>query len=151
MKKTIREEIEKYNKEKGEGSKSESILPVNASPATPKGKKKSKARQTERRLSNLLEKIRSKNCIRGSAKSSSKKMKRLQAKYERFDPISKTYKLVRQKDGGGPRFIDVYAEDTILFNPATVGGGEVKSTNFEHKIFRKYFLSGWRRHHFQKC
>ena len=34
-------------------------------------------------------------------------MKKLQVKYERFDPISKTYKLVRQKDGGGPRFIDV--------------------------------------------
>ena len=36
LKKTIREEIEKYNKEKGEGSKSEGILPVNASSATPK-------------------------------------------------------------------------------------------------------------------
>ena len=32
LKKTIREEIEKYNKEKGEGSKSEGILPVNTSP-----------------------------------------------------------------------------------------------------------------------
>ena len=41
-------------------------------------------------------------------------MKKLQVKYERFDPISKTYKLVRQRDGGGPRFIDVYTEDTIL-------------------------------------
>ena len=115
LKKTIRKEIEKYNKEKGEGSKSEGILPVNASPATPKEKKKSKAPQTGRRLSNLLEKIRSNSCIRGSAKSSSKKMKKLQVKYERFDPLSKTYKLVRQKDGGGPRFTDVYAEYTILF------------------------------------
>ena len=42
-------------------------------------------------------------------------MKKFQVKYERFDPISKTYKLVRQKDGGGPGFIDVYTEDTILF------------------------------------
>ena len=42
-------------------------------------------------------------------------MKKLQVKYERFGPISKTYKLVWKKDGGGPRFIDVYAEDTILF------------------------------------
>ena len=32
-------------------------------------------------------------------------MKKLQVKYERFDPISKTYKLVRQKDGGGPRLV----------------------------------------------
>ena len=42
-------------------------------------------------------------------------MKKLPVKYERFDLISKTYKLVRQKDGGGPRFIDLYTEDTILF------------------------------------
>ena len=83
--------------------------------ATPKEKKKSKAPQTDKRLSNLLEKIRSKSCIRGSAKSSAKKIKKLQVKYERFDPISKTYKLDRQKDGGGPRFIDVYTDDTILF------------------------------------
>ena len=115
LKKTTREKIEKYNKEKREGSKSEGILPVNASPAAPIEKKKSKAPQTERRSSNLLEKIRSKSCIRGSAKSSSKKMKKLQVKYERFDPISKTYKLVRQKDRRGPRFIIVYAEDRILF------------------------------------
>ena len=68
----------------------EGILPVNTSPATPKEKKKSKAPQTERRLSKLLEKMRSKCCIRGSAKSSSKKMKKWQVKYERFDPKFKT-------------------------------------------------------------
>ena len=38
LKKTIREEIEKYNKEKGEGKKSEDILPENTSPANPKEK-----------------------------------------------------------------------------------------------------------------
>ena len=43
-------------------------------------------------------------------------MKKLLVKYGRFDPISKTYKLVPQKDGGRPRFIDLYTEDTILFN-----------------------------------
>ena len=42
-KKTIREEIEKYNKEKGKGNKSEDILPVNTSPTNPKEKIKSKA------------------------------------------------------------------------------------------------------------
>ena len=47
-KKTIREEIEKYNKEKGKDSKSEDILPVNTSPTNPKEKIKSKALQTER-------------------------------------------------------------------------------------------------------
>lgn len=52
-------------------------------------KTKSKAQQTKRKLSNLLEKIRKKSCIRSSYKSSNKKMKKLQAKYECFDPISK--------------------------------------------------------------
>ena len=46
-KKAIGEEIEKYNKEKGEGSKSEDILSVNTSPTNPKEKIKSKASQTE--------------------------------------------------------------------------------------------------------
>ena len=82
LKKTIRKEIENYNKEKGEDSKSEGILPENTSPANPKEKMKSKAPQTERTLSNFLEKIRNKSCIRGSAKSSSKKMKKVQLKYE---------------------------------------------------------------------
>ena len=45
-----------------------------------------------------------------------KKMKKLQVKYERFDPISKAYNLVRQKGIGDPRFINACtAEDTILF------------------------------------
>ena len=38
LKKTIREEIEKYNKEKGEDSKSEGIPPVDTSPVNPKEK-----------------------------------------------------------------------------------------------------------------
>ena len=43
-------------------------------------------------------------------------MKKLQVKYELFDPISKAYNLVRQKGIGDPRFInDCTAEDTILF------------------------------------
>ena len=38
LKKTIREEIEKYNKEKGGGIKSEGIPPVDTSPVNPKEK-----------------------------------------------------------------------------------------------------------------
>ena len=83
------------------------MLPVNTSHTNPEEKMKFKAPQTERSLSNLLEKIRSKSCIRGSARSSVKKMKKLQVKYECFDLISKTYKLVRQKDEAGPRFMDL--------------------------------------------
>ena len=67
------------------------------------------------KLSSLLEKIRSKSCIRGSAESSVKEMNKLQVKYVRFDLMSKTYKLVRQKDGEASRFIDFYTENAILF------------------------------------
>ena len=42
-------------------------------------------------------------------------MKNLQVKYERFEPISTTNKLVWQKDGGCLRFSIVYTEGTILF------------------------------------
>ena len=103
LNKTVREGIGKYNKEKGEGSTSEGILPVNTSLQIHK-KIKSKAPQTDRRLSNLLEKIISKICIRSSSKTSHKQMKKLQAKYEHFDTISTTYKLVRPKDEGGPKY-----------------------------------------------
>ena len=48
LKKTIREEIEKYGRGKQKGSKSKDILPVNTSPANLKKKIKSKAPQTER-------------------------------------------------------------------------------------------------------
>ena len=48
LKKTIREEIEKYGRGKQKGSKSKEILPVNTSPANLKKKIKSKAPQTER-------------------------------------------------------------------------------------------------------
>ena len=57
--------IEKYNKEKVEGSKSEDIIPVNTSPTNRKEKIKSKPPQTEKTLSNSLEKIKSKSCIKG--------------------------------------------------------------------------------------
>ena len=67
------------------------------------------------KLSSLLEKIRSKSCIRGSAESSVKKMNKLQVKYVRLDLMSKTYKLVQQEDGEASRIIDFYTENTILF------------------------------------
>ena len=53
-KKTIGQEIEKNDKEKGEGSGPEDILLVNTSPANPKKKINSKAPQTEWTLPNLL-------------------------------------------------------------------------------------------------
>ena len=63
LKKTIREKIEKCNKQKGEDSTPEEILSINTSPANPKEQIKSKDTQAERRLSNLLEKVRSKSFI----------------------------------------------------------------------------------------
>ena len=36
-------------------------------------------------------------------------------KYERFDPITKVYKIVKQRDGGGARFLDVSCSDIVTF------------------------------------
>ena len=112
LKKTIREEIEKYEQQKKPTEK--------PSPQKKPPQKKPHQKKTEKRLSNLLEKINNNNSSAsgsGGATTSSKlrKTKKLQFKYERFDPISKLFKLLRQKDGGGPRFIDVLFEETILF------------------------------------
>lgn len=41
-------------------------------------------------------------------------MKKLQVKYEPFDPISRTWKLVEQKEGGDLKSIHACTEDTIL-------------------------------------
>ena len=145
MKKTIREEIEKYNKEKGEGSKSEEILPVNTSTTNPEEKMKSKAPQTDRRLSNfLLEKIRSRSCIRSSAKSSTKKMKKLQVKYERLDPISKTYKLVRQKDRGVQGLLIYILRIQLYLNISTKvekRSGDNENGNYFVKELHEYVTS----------
>ena len=42
-------------------------------------------------------------------------MNKLQVKYVRFDLMSKTYKLVRQKDGEASRFTDFCTENIFLF------------------------------------
>ena len=91
LKKTIRQEIENYNREKvNSGGETPSI-------SNPSGnsREKTKAPQTERRLTSLLNKIRSKNSDNNKGKAIVKKPKKLQVKYERFDPSSNSYKLVR--------------------------------------------------------
>ena len=55
----------------------------------------------ENRLSNLLNKIRSKSAQKVPCM---KKTKKLQLKYERYDPLISEFKIVGQKQGGGSRF-----------------------------------------------
>ena len=61
-------------------------------------------KKTDKRLSWLLSRIR---LGTPSKINQSWKINKLQAKYERFDPILEQYKTVRLKDGGGIRYIDV--------------------------------------------
>ena len=42
-------------------------------------------------------------------------MKKLQIKYEHFDPVQGVYKVVKQSDGCGPRFMDVNNAEPVLF------------------------------------
>ena len=42
-------------------------------------------------------------------------MKKLPVKYQSFHSISKTCKVVKQRDGGDPGFIDLYTKDIILY------------------------------------
>ncbi|XP_057316245.1 uncharacterized protein LOC130657280 [Hydractinia symbiolongicarpus] len=81
-------------------------------------KKDKGPRKTEQRLGQLLSKIRAKSSESGSSQYSSrpsKKYKKLQLKYERYDNLINEFKVVRLKDGGGPRFVDVEQETPISF------------------------------------
>ena len=62
-----------------------------------------KKKRTEGRLSNLLSRIRSKN----SDDSLKRKIKKLHAKYQRYNPHLKEFKLVKPNNRGGVRFIDI--------------------------------------------
>ena len=63
-------------------------------------------------MTNLLGKIRGRVA---SDTITAKKIKKVQVKYERYDPVKKSYKVVKLKDGGGPRFIDVNMSCPITF------------------------------------
>ena len=106
LKKTIREVIKNYDRNKNED---------NPIPNVSKTNKTTKVHQTERRLGNLISKIRSKSIGSNSSTSTSKKTKKLQVKYERYDPVQAIYKIVKQSDGGGPRFLDVECLQPVSF------------------------------------
>ena len=93
-------------------------------------------RNSEKRLSHLLEKIRSKSS--NSSSSSSKKFKKLQVKYERYDDASDSYKIVKQKEGGGPRFVDLEVMAPVSFK-------EIK-----RKIISLYFDENSSCNHFKE-
>ena len=60
----------------------------------------------------LLSRIRSQT---PSKINLSRKIKKLQVKYERFDPILEQYKTVRLKDGGGIRYTDFETSTVVTF------------------------------------
>ena len=78
----------------------------------PKHKLRNARKKTDRRLSGLLSRIRSET---PSKTNHSRKIKKLQVKYERFDSILEQYKTVRQRDGGGIRYIDVQTSTVVTF------------------------------------
>ena len=79
---------------------------------TPKTQTEKCKKKTDKRLSGLLSRIRSET---PSKTNHSRKIKKLQVKYERFDPILEQYKTVRLKDGGGIRYIDVQTSTVVTF------------------------------------
>ena len=78
----------------------------------PKTQTKKWMKKTHKRLSGLLSRIRSET---PSKINSTRKIKRLQVKYERSDPMLEQYKTVRLKDGGGIRHIDVEISTVVTF------------------------------------
>ena len=69
-------------------------------------------KKNDKRLSGLLSRIRSET---PSKINFSRKIKKLQVKCERFDPILEQYKTVRLKDGGGIRYTDFETSTVVTF------------------------------------
>ena len=69
-------------------------------------------KKTDKRLSGLHSRIRSEN---PSKINHSRKIEKLQVKYERSDPILEQCKTVRLKGGGGIRYIDVETSTVATF------------------------------------
>ena len=91
-------------------------------------------KKSGKRLSGLLSRIRSET---PSKINSSRKIKKLQTKYERFDPIVEQYKTLRLKDGGGIRYIDVETSTVFSFK-------EIRETAthlyFDHDASQNSFI-----------
>ena len=100
----------------------------------PKRKLRNTRKKTNKRLSGLLSRIRSET---PSEINLSRKIKKLQVKYERFDPILEQYKTVGLKDGGGIRYIDVETSTVVDFK-------EIRETAtsfyFDHDASKNSFM-----------
>ena len=70
----------------------------------------SKGMKREQRLGSLLSKIRGRK-----ENKATKKTKRLQLKYERFSDELQRSVVVKSRDGGGVRFLDVCTEEPVYF------------------------------------
>ena len=100
----------------------------------PKTQTEKYKKKIDEELNRLLSRIRSKT---PSNINLSKKIKKLQVKYERFDPILEQYKTVRLKDGGGIRYIDVKISPVVTFK-------EIRETAthlyFDHDASQNSFM-----------
>ena len=88
--------------------------------------KQPKQARHERRLTGLLNKIRSKNPGKNSTNSSkSAKVKRLQVKWHRFDNDDGDYHMVRMSQGGGPKFLKINSNDSITFSDIKIKASDL--------------------------
>lgn len=74
-----------------------------------------KKRKTETRLGNLLSRVRQKASSSSSKSYTPQKIKKVQVKWERYNPSKEGYEIVKQKDGGGYRFIKVEVGTPLNF------------------------------------
>ena len=114
LKQTVQEEIRNYmEKKQDEPVESACSTSSNIKDDLPKVKEKSKAR--ERRMGELLDRIRGKKYDNHKKKRSEDKIKRLQIRWNRLDNEEERYKTVKPKDGGGCRYIEVNPSVQVSF------------------------------------
>lgn len=104
LRRQIREEVEAAFKERDDKKE-----PSN-------GEEKPTGKKTEQRLGSLLTKIRNYATKTTAKKTPTTKTKKLHVKYERFDPEFNEFKMVKTKEGGGSRFLEVICPQPISFD-----------------------------------
>lgn len=85
------------------------------------------------RLSNLLEKIRS----RGSNGKERVKQRKVQIKYMSYDPLCSCDRIVKQSEGGGPRFINITCGADVRFCEIKKKAIELYFDQNEHNLFNE--------------
>jgi hypothetical protein len=108
LRKTIRDEVEAAlaKRKRQDNDNNDQCSSTDDSKFPKKGKK------TEQRLTNLLGKIRSSN---SKSKQKSGKKKKVQMRYERYCFEEEKFLIVKAKNGGGTRFLEVDFPDDVNF------------------------------------